>query len=519
MAHAEPSPARRRTILAIKIAVSVTLMAVLFSRIDAGTLWAGARRASLPWLVGALAIYCINVMASTWRWHLLLGTQDVHVARRTLFGSFLVALFFNNFLPSNIGGDFIRIRDTARPAGSKTLATLVVLADRIIGLMGLVLVAALGATMASGGVAGRGTVPILPGWLWTNIPVAEPFARRSPYSLEPKGGRYLLRRDGREVAAVALSPRPAWYDRATTSGKAMTRIGTLQGTYLGVYPAKVCEYWTRKPKDNCRFCSVGLNLGVDDADEKSVDEVLEVVRAARDGSGITYVDFNTGHYAGDTYLDILEPYVRRIKRELGLLVGIQTPPHRDLRRYDALREMGLNRVSFCFEIFDPAIFAEVCPGKHREYGLEAYLEAIRYCARLGRRGRRDEPWVTNGEIIAGLEPADSSIRAIEWITSVGAVPTVCVFRPLVGTDLADAPAPDPEALVSVFRRLYEACMERGLPIGCAPNVHVSLVLLPEECRAFSRRRYPWQTLRLAVAKQVVRRAVSRHIALAAGGRA
>jgi len=55
----------------------------------------------------------------------------------------------------------------------------------------------------------------------------------------------------------------------------MTRIGTLQGTYLGIYQAKVCEYWTEKPKANCRFCSVGLNLGVDDADEKSVDEVME----------------------------------------------------------------------------------------------------------------------------------------------------------------------------------------------------------------------------------------------------
>ena len=30
----------------------------------------------------------------------------------------------------------------------------------------------------------------------------------------------------------------------------MTRIGTLQGTYLGVYPAKVCEYWTEKPAED-----------------------------------------------------------------------------------------------------------------------------------------------------------------------------------------------------------------------------------------------------------------------------
>jgi hypothetical protein len=295
---------------------------------------------------------------------------------------------------------------------------------------------------------------------------------------------------------VRLSPRPDWYERKTSTGKPMTRIGTLQGTYLGIYQAKVCEYWTLPTKANCKFCSVGLNLGVDDADEKSVGEVMEVVRAAREQSGITYVDFNTGHYDGDTYLDILEPYIARIKRELGLLVGIQTPPHRDLRRYDRLRAMGVNRVSFCFELFDPQVFEEVCPGKHREYGLPFYLEAIRYCAQLGRKGPRSEPWVTNGEIIAGLEPPETTIRAIDWITSVGAIPTVCVFRPLLGTDLAHFEPPRTEDMIPVFRRLYEACMERGLPIGCAPNVNVSLVLLPEECRSFSTKRYRLQSAKL-----------------------
>ncbi len=344
---------------------------------------------------------------------------------------------------------------------------------------------------------GSGLELVLPGGLWTNAPVTEPFAQKSPYTLHREGGRYLLRHEGRDVVPVKLSPRPAWYEKATSTGKAMTRIGTLQGTYLGVYPAKVCEYWTTKPiKVNCKFCSVGLNLGVDDADDKSVGEVMEVVRAARAESGITYVDFNTGHYEGDTYLDILEPYIVRIKKELGLLVGVQTPPHRDLKRYDALREIGVNRASFCFEIFDPEIFKDVCPGKHAEYGLDYYLEAVRYCATLGKKGPRREPWVTNGEIIAGLEPPASSIRAIDWITSVGAIPTVCVFRPLLGTDLEHADPPKTEDMIPVFQRLYEACMEKALPIGCAPNIHVSLVLLPEECRHFSSRRFPWQSVKL-----------------------
>src|SRR5512145_2923290 len=189
---------------------------------------------------------------------------------------------------------------------------------------------------------GSGLEVVLPGGLWTNVPVTEKFVESSPYTLVRRAGGYFIQKDGTDVTPVDLSPRPTWYDKTTTSGKPMTRIGTLQGTYLGVYPAKVCEYWTEKPeRTNCKFCSVGLNLGVDDADEKSVNEVMEVVHAAIRESGITYIDFNTGHYTGETYLDILEPYIRRIKEETGLYIGIQTPPHKDLKRYDALRAIGV----------------------------------------------------------------------------------------------------------------------------------------------------------------------------------
>jgi hypothetical protein len=359
---------------------------------------------------------------------------------------------------------------------------------------------------------GSGLELVLPGGLWTNVPVSEEFAQQSPYVLQRRGDAYVLRRGDETIASVELSPRPRWYDAKTTTGKPMTRIGTLQGTYLGVYPAKVCEYWTETPeRSNCRFCSVGLNLGVDDADEKSVNEVVEVIRAARAESGLTYVDFNTGHYTGETYLDILEPYIERVKKEFGILVGIQTPPHGDLKRYDALREMGLNRVSFCFEIFDPVIFQEVCPGKHRQYGLRRYLDAVEYCAKLGKKGPWNEPWVTNGEIVVGLEPPESSIEAIDWITSVGAIPTVCVFRPLAGTDYVDVPPPATEPLVPVFGRLYEACMERGLPIGVAPGIHVSLVMLPDECRTLSDRSFPLQTLKLKLLGQAAKVVLNRNI--------
>ncbi len=156
---------RRHAFTATKLTVSVALLAFLFSRVDAGRLWASARNASLAWLAAALAVYALNVLASTWRWHLLLEAQHVRVRRRTLLGSYLVANFFNNVLPSNIGGDVIRIRDTAGAARSRTLATTVVLVDRGLGLMALVLIAALAAT-AVVRLHGSASSPVWPSSLW-----------------------------------------------------------------------------------------------------------------------------------------------------------------------------------------------------------------------------------------------------------------------------------------------------------------------------------------------------------------
>jgi glycosyltransferase 2 family protein len=185
----DSSPARRYALLALKLSVSIVLLGLLFSRIDVGRLWATARLASVPWLLVALLVYAVNVVAAVWRWQLLLSAQRIAVPQRTLMGSFLVAAFFNNFLPSNIGGDVIRIGDTARAAGSKTLATTVVLVDRGLGLMALVLVAAVGAS-AGVRIHPAAAAPIWPVWLWAGFLVGA--VASAPAVLAPDGFGRLL---------------------------------------------------------------------------------------------------------------------------------------------------------------------------------------------------------------------------------------------------------------------------------------------------------------------------------------
>src|SRR5712671_892257 len=148
-----PSLTRRFVSMGVKLAVSGALLALLFSLVDVSKLWANARQASLAWIAAALGLYALTVVVTVWRWWLLLDAQEVVISYRAVLASMSVALFFNNFLPSNIGGDVVRIADTAKVARSKTLAATVVLADRAMGMMGLILIAATGVTLVT--AAGR----------------------------------------------------------------------------------------------------------------------------------------------------------------------------------------------------------------------------------------------------------------------------------------------------------------------------------------------------------------------------
>ncbi len=187
--RAPVSSSRRYLLLAVRVIVSIGLLAILFSRVDMSALWSTARSASPAWILIALALYFAHILAATWRWHVLLHAQDVRARASTLLSSYLVAIFFNNFLPSNIGGDVVRVSETARRAGSKTVATTIVIVDRGLGLLALVLIAAIGATLM-GRVQGHPPSPIWPAWLWASLFLAAALA--APAVIVPAGlGRLL----------------------------------------------------------------------------------------------------------------------------------------------------------------------------------------------------------------------------------------------------------------------------------------------------------------------------------------
>ena len=123
--------------------VSVALLGLLFWKLGAGQLWGVLSQADLVWLGAGAALVVLALLVSAWKWQLLLAAQGIAVPIPALFSSYLIGLFFNNFLPSNIGGDVLRVHDVTKRTGQGSAVAASVIAERLLAGLALALTAML----------------------------------------------------------------------------------------------------------------------------------------------------------------------------------------------------------------------------------------------------------------------------------------------------------------------------------------------------------------------------------------
>jgi hypothetical protein len=307
--------------------------------------------------------------------------------------------------------------------------------------------------------------------LWVNVPVEEPFARLSAYVLggSPVTGYWIRDDRSGDLHAAHVPREPNWYRRLTSRDLPMSCIGALRGTCLSVYLNPACAFWNYQPALNCRFCASGRASRSLETSQKTLEDVVETCWAAKEESGVTFVELNGG-FQGSRGIAFAEPFIRAIKQDVGVLVGVQLAPDPELARYDRIIGMGVDHLSFCMELVDAEWFARICPGKARTFGQRLFLDAMEYCAARLPHG------AVSGAIIAGIEPVEHTIEGIDRIVSAGASPAVCVFRPAIGSEMADWPPPTYAEMRRVMAAMYETCRRHRLPIGIAPRVDTSLIV-------------------------------------------
>jgi glycosyltransferase 2 family protein len=90
----------------------------------------------------------INITISAVRWHVLLAIHGAHVSLGYLHRLYFVAAFFNNFLPTGIGGDAYRMAKAMETVRPKTVVVVTVVAERLTGIATLITLGLIGSLVS-----------------------------------------------------------------------------------------------------------------------------------------------------------------------------------------------------------------------------------------------------------------------------------------------------------------------------------------------------------------------------------
>src|SRR6185312_12990478 len=131
---------RRMLLLLIKAATSILLLYISLRWVNVKALADRLARCEPGWIALALVLMTTQITLLATRWQTIAGSCGASLTfPRALQLSFIGA-FFNQVLPSTVGGDGARIYLLARSGAGWARATYSVIIDRIVGVFVLALI-------------------------------------------------------------------------------------------------------------------------------------------------------------------------------------------------------------------------------------------------------------------------------------------------------------------------------------------------------------------------------------------
>ena len=124
-------------LIAMKVVISVALFSYVVAKVSPGNVWEVVRHANPFYLWAAGGLFLLSNLIGSWLWARLLRAQGVTIPYQKAAAYYFVGLFFNNFLPSNVGGDIARISDASKHATSVSSVFSATLMDRLIGVVAM----------------------------------------------------------------------------------------------------------------------------------------------------------------------------------------------------------------------------------------------------------------------------------------------------------------------------------------------------------------------------------------------
>lgn len=301
------------------------------------------------------------------------------------------------------------------------------------------------------------------------VPTLGSFAQKSPYAVIDNDGQYIITREGRNLTPVEFVSTPKFYALKTKEGIPYKQIAVLHGfDVLATTVSQRCIRW-RREGERCQFCAIENSLASGDTISfKTPEHLAEVSEAAVRLDGVKHMIMTTGttNYKdmGVHHLTECTRAIKAVAPDLG--IQVQFEPPENLADMKLLQEAGVESVGIHLESFDQEIRERVTPGK-AQISIKYYFKAFKYAVDI---------WGANQVstyIIVGLGDSEASIiEGCRKIAEIGVYPFVVPLRPIIGTPLGNASAPDPQLMERIYRQVAKINREYGLSFrnskaGCA----------------------------------------------------
>jgi uncharacterized membrane protein YbhN (UPF0104 family) len=128
---------KNRLNIVIRSIISLGLLLWLALSLEWREFAAVLTRIRLEWMLLAVGWVIISVIISVSKWQMVLRAQLISLSWWELWRAYWAGLFFNNFLPSSIGGDTLRILWVGKSVGDIPGATTSVFVERLLATVGL----------------------------------------------------------------------------------------------------------------------------------------------------------------------------------------------------------------------------------------------------------------------------------------------------------------------------------------------------------------------------------------------
>lgn len=126
------------------ISFGLLIALIWIMRDSIGNIWGILKNSNKPFFVLAILINIPLVVLLSYRLRLLMLGQGISLPMKDVIYLTFIGFFFNNFLPTAIGGDIVKAHYASKKTNNMVASYAAVLADRMSGLVAIALIAMIG---------------------------------------------------------------------------------------------------------------------------------------------------------------------------------------------------------------------------------------------------------------------------------------------------------------------------------------------------------------------------------------